>query len=139
MAITAPCDAVSPLASIVIGLVGGVLVVLSVIFIDRVLKIDDPVGAVSVHGVCGAWGTLSCGLFNLDSGLFYGGGVSQLITQIIGVGAGFAWAFGLGMVLFLAIKYTIGLRVTEQEEIQGLDIGEHGMEAYSGFQIFTNQ
>jgi len=139
VAITAPCDGVSPVGAIVIGLVGGILVVVSVLFIDRVLKVDDPVGAVSVHGVCGAWGTLSCGLFNLDSGLLYGHGVSQLITQIIGVGAGFVWAFGLGMVLFLAIKYTIGLRVSEKEELQGLDIGEHGMEAYSGFQIFTNQ
>ncbi len=139
VAITAPCATVSPLAAMVIGLVAGVLVVASVYFIDRVLRVDDPVGAVSVHGVCGAWGTLSCGLFNLEGGLFYGGGFKLLGTQAIGVLAAFAWAFGLGLVLFHAIRLTIGLRVTEEEEIRGLDIGEHGMEAYSGFQIFTTQ
>ncbi len=138
VSITAPCDGVSPLAAAVIGAIGGALVVFSVIFIDRVLKIDDPVGAVSVHGVCGAWGTLSCGLFNMDSGLFYGGGLGQLGVQLLGVGAGFIWAFGVGMVLFLGLKATIGLRVSEEEELKGLDIGEHGMEAYAGFQIFSN-
>jgi Amt family ammonium transporter len=137
VAITAPCDGVTPLAAIAIGLVGGVLVVMSVTFIDRVLKIDDPVGAVSVHGVCGAWGTLSCGLFNTSEGLFYGAGAGQLGTQLLGIGAGFVWAFGLGLIMFTLIKYTIGLRVTADEELRGLDIGEHGMEAYSGFQIFT--
>ncbi len=110
---------------------------LSVIFIDRVLKVDDPVGAVSVHGVCGAWGTLAVGLFNMDSGLLYGGGLRQLGVQFLGAGAAFLWAFGLGLLLFTAIKKTIGLRVTPEEEAKGLDIGEHGMEAYSGFQIFT--
>lgn len=139
VAITAPCDGVSPMGAIAIGAVGGVLVVLSVIGIDKYLKIDDPVGAVSVHGVCGAWGTLSAGLFNTSSGLFYGGGVDQLITQLIGIGAYFAWAFGLGMVLFLILKYTVGLRVSAEEEIAGLDVGEHGMEGYYGFQIFMNQ
>jgi len=137
VAITAPCDGVSPMAAIIIGAIGGALVVFSVMFIDRVLKVDDPVGAVSVHGVCGLWGTLSCGLFNMESGLFYGGGIKQLLVQAAGAGAAFLWAFGLGMALFLAIKYTIGLRVSEEEESKGLDIGEHGMEAYSGFQIFT--
>jgi len=137
VSITAPCDAVSPMAAIVIGAVGGALVVLSVLFIDNVLRIDDPVGAVSVHGVCGAWGTLSAGLFNLETGLFYGGGLGQLGVQALGVGAAFAWAFGLGMALFHGINMTIGLRVTSEEELKGLDIGEHGMEAYSGFQIFT--
>ena len=138
VAITAPCDGVSPVAAIIIGLIAGVLVVLSVLAFDRI-GVDDPVGAISVHGVCGAWGTLSCGLFNLDTGLFYGGGVSQLITQAIGVGAGFAWAFGCGMILFYGIRFTMGLRVSAEEELRGLDIGEHGMEAYSGFQIFSNQ
>ena len=137
VSITAPCDAVSPLAAAIIGGVGGTLVVFSVLFIDGVLKIDDPVGAVSVHGVCGAWGTLSCGLFNLDTGLFYGGGVHQLGVQLLGVGAAFVWAFGLGMILFNIIKATIGLRVTPDEELKGLDLGEHGVEAYTGFQIFT--
>ncbi|MCP4453206.1 MAG: ammonium transporter [Planctomycetes bacterium] len=137
VSITAPCDAVSPLAAAIIGGVGGTLVVFSVLFIDGVLKIDDPVGAVSVHGVCGAWGTISCGLFNLEKGLFYGGGAHQLGVQLVGVGAAFVWAFGLGLILFNVIKATIGLRVTPDEESKGLDIGEHGVEAYTGFQIFT--
>lgn len=148
VAITAPCYTVTPVASVIIGAIAGVLVVLSVIFIDRVLKIDDPVGAVSVHGVCGLFGTLACGLFNAEavigigeanSGLFYGGGFNQMISQLIGAGAAFAWAFGTGLVLFLLIKKTIGLRVTEEEELRGLDVGEHGMEAYAGFQIFNTQ
>jgi Amt family ammonium transporter len=137
VSITAGCDGVSPIGAIIIGAIGGALVVLSVLFIDGVLKVDDPVGAVSVHGVCGAWGTLACGLFNTSSGMFYGGGLKQLTTQVIGIGAAFLWAFGLGLVLFFAISKTIGLRVTPEEELKGLDIGEHGMEAYSGFQIFT--
>jgi Amt family ammonium transporter len=137
VSITAPCDGVSPAGAIIIGVIGGALVVISVLFIDNKLKIDDPVGAVSVHGVCGLWGTLSAGLFNMESGLFYGGGISQLGVQILGAAAAFIWAFGLGLLLFYGIKKTIGLRVTAEEELKGLDIGEHGMEAYSGFQIFT--
>jgi len=137
VSITAPCDGVSPMAAIAIGAVGGVLVVLSVLFIDHVLKVDDPVGAVSVHGVCGVWGTLSAGLFNMETGLLYGGGLKQLGVQVLGAGSAFVWAFGLGLALFFAIEKTIGLRVTSEEELKGLDIGEHGMEAYSGFQIFT--
>jgi Amt family ammonium transporter len=137
VAITAPCDGVSPFGAIIIGSVAGVLVVLSVLFIDRTLKVDDPVGAVSVHGVNGLWGTLSAGLFNMETGLFYGGGLKQLGVQALGAGAAFVWAFGLGLVLFYAISKTIGLRVTAEEELKGLDIGEHGMEAYSGFQVFT--
>jgi ammonium transporter, Amt family len=132
VAITAPCADVSPVSAIIIGAIAGVLVVLSVLFIDRILHIDDPVGAVSVHGVCGAWGTLSYGIFGM------GKGEGQILTQLLGIGAAFVWAFGLGMVLFLAIKYTIGLRVTKEEELQGLDIGEHGLEAYGGFQIFSS-
>jgi len=139
VSITAGCYTVSPLASIAIGTIGGILVVLSVYFVDSVLKVDDPVGAVSVHGVCGAWGTLACGLFNIEGGLFYGGGLRQLGVQAIGVGTAFAWAFGIGIVLFYVIKKTIGIRVSEEEERRGLDLGEHGMEAYSGFQIFDNQ
>ncbi len=137
VAITSPCDGVSPFGAIIIGSVAGILVVLSVLFIDRTLKVDDPVGAVSVHGVNGLWGTLSAGLFNMETGLFYGGGLKQLGVQALGAGAAFIWAFGIGLVLFYAIKATIGLRVTSEEELKGLDIGEHGMEAYSGFQIFT--
>jgi len=147
VAITAPCATVTPVASLIIGLIAGVLVVFSVVFIDRVLKVDDPVGAVSVHGVCGAFGTLACGLFNAEKalgigeangGLFYGGGFAQLGSQLVGIGAAFVWAFGTGLVLFLLIKKTIGLRVSREEELRGLDVGEHGMEAYAGFQIFSN-
>jgi len=138
VAITAPCDGVSPMGAIIIGVIAGALVVFSVLFIDRVLKVDDPVGAVSVHGVCGLWGTLSCGLFNMESGLFYGGGIKQLVVQATGAGAAFLWAFGIGIVLFWTLSKTVGLRVTAEEELKGLDIGEHGMEAYSGFQIFSS-
>jgi Amt family ammonium transporter len=137
--ITAGCASVTPIGSLLIGLGSGILVVLSVLFIDRILKIDDPVGAVSVHGVCGAFGTIAVGLFAVEGGLFYGGGWSLLGVQIIGVLAGFGWAFGLGLVMFYIIKKTVGLRVTEEEELRGLDIGEHGMEGYYGFQIFTTQ
>ncbi len=139
VAITAGCATVSPAGAILIGLIAGVLVVLSVIFIDSILKVDDPVGAVSVHGVCGAWGTLACGLFNLDGGLFYHGGLHQFMVQLLGVGVAFVWALGLGLLLFTILKFTIGLRTSADEELKGLDIGEHGMEAYSGFQVFTTQ
>jgi len=137
VAITCPCDGVSPIAALIIGGVAGILVVLSVLFIDHVLKVDDPVGAVSVHGVNGLWGTLSAGLFNMETGLFYGGGLKQLGVQALGAAAAFAWAFGLGLLLFTIIDKTIGLRVSTEEELKGLDVGEHGMEAYSGFQVFS--
>ena len=137
--ITAGCYSVTPVGSVAIGAISGVLVVLSVLFIDNVLKVDDPVGAVSVHGVTGAWGTLAVGLFAVDGGPFYGGGVKLLGIQALGVATAFFWAFGLGLLLFFVIKKTIGLRVSEEEELRGLDIGEHGMEAYDGFQIFTTR
>ncbi|MDT8392168.1 MAG: ammonium transporter [Lentisphaeria bacterium] len=132
VSITAGCDIVTLWGAVIIGAVAGILVYFSVIFIDRVLKIDDPVGAVSVHGVCGAFGTVALVFFHVD-----GFSLSQLGTQLIGVAAMFAWAFGCGMILFNLIKFTIGLRASEEEEIRGLDIGEHGNEAYSGFQIFS--
>lgn len=144
--ITAGCYTVTPIGAMTIGAMAGAIVVLSVYFIDAVLKVDDPVGAVSVHGVCGAFGTLACGLFNAEAvlgigdantGLFYGGGFGQLGVQCAGVAACFAWAFGIGLVLFFAIKKTIGIRVTPEEELKGLDVTEHGMEAYHGFQIFN--
>jgi Amt family ammonium transporter len=137
VAITCPCDGVSPFGAIIIGGVGGILVVLSVLFIDYVLKIDDPVGAVSVHGVNGLWGTLSFGLFAMDGGLFYGGGIKLFAVQLLGAATAFTWAFGLGLILFFVLKSSVGLRVSSEEELKGLDIGEHGMEAYAGFQIFT--
>ena len=129
VSITCPCDVVTPLNALIIGLIGGVVIVLSVIMFDK-LKIDDPVGAISVHGVCGAWGTLAAGLFANDVGLLMGGGTAQLITQITGIVAYFVWAFGASLIVFLALKYTIGLRVSEEEELRGLDITEHGMHAY---------
>ncbi len=134
VSITAPCYNVSPCSSLCIGLIGGVICVFSVVMFDK-MKIDDPVGAISVHGVCGAWGTLSAGLFAQEvfggtNGLFFGGGTAQLVTQVIGIVAYFVWAFGASLVIFLAIKYTIGLRVSEEEELRGLDITEHGMHAY---------
>ncbi len=147
VAITAGCYTVTPTGALIIGLMAGALVVFSVLFIDEVLKVDDPVGAVSVHGVCGAFGTLACGLFNAESvlgigdansGLFYGGGFSQLGVQLTGVGVCFAWAFILGLIMFMLIKKTVGIRASVEEELKGLDIGEHGMEAYAGFQIFSS-
>ncbi|MFH1914942.1 MAG: ammonium transporter [Pseudomonadota bacterium] len=137
--ITAGCATVSASSSIIIGLVAGLLVVLSIEFIDKVLRIDDPVGAASVHGVCGAWGTIACGLFNIDGGLFYGGGFGQLGVQLIGAGAFFVWAFGAGYVLMTVIKGVFGLRVEKDEELKGLDIAEHGSESYNGFQLFSNE
>ncbi|MCK5493373.1 MAG: ammonium transporter, partial [Candidatus Omnitrophica bacterium] len=150
VAITAGCAVVSPLSAIIIGAIAGILVVLSVEFIDKVLRIDDPVGAISVHGVCGAFGTLAVGLFAQSSygnssgvgdvnGLFFGGGLSLFVTQLIGVISVFVWVFGAAFVVFKIMKMTVGLRVSEEEELKGLDIGEHGMESYSGFQVFTTQ
>ncbi|MBD3386104.1 ammonium transporter [candidate division KSB1 bacterium] len=139
VAITAGCATVSTTGALLIGFAAGVLVVFSVYFIDAVFKIDDPVGAISVHGVCGAFGTLAVGLFSVNEGLFYGGGFKLFAIQLAGVLSAFVWAFGLGMILFLSIKHTVGLRVSAKEEMCGLDIGEHGQEAYGGFQIFTTQ
>src|SRR6056297_1556934 len=142
--ITAGTWVVAPLGALIIGLAAGVIVVASVEFFDKVLHIDDPVGAVSVHGVCGAWGTLAVGLFadgvNDASivGLFYGGGATQLGIQLLGVAAVFAWAVLLSSILFGSLKAIGMLRVNGKEELMGLDIGEHGMESYSGFQIFSN-
>jgi Amt family ammonium transporter len=143
--ITAGCYTVSPMGALVIGMIAGILVVLSVEFIDKVLRIDDPVGAVSVHGVCGAWGTLAVGLFTVPglndgtAGLLYGGGFGLLSVQLLGVVTVFAWAFGMGLLAFKLIKGFMGLRVTPEEELCGLDISEHGSEAYSGFQIFRTE
>jgi Amt family ammonium transporter len=130
--ITAGCAGASYLGAVVIGLIAGVIVVFSVLFIDSI-KIDDPVGAISVHLVCGIWGTLAVGLFDQEAGLFYGGGVNQLIAQILGILTIGLWTVVLSTIFWYALKSTFGLRVTEEEELIGLDIGEHGMEAYSGF------
>ena len=146
VAITAGCSSVSPSGSIFIGLIAGVVVVLSVTFFDFVAKVDDPVGAISVHGVCGALGTLLVGLFAQESyagagvnGLFYGGGLRLLGIQLTGVIAVFAWTAATTGILFFVLRKTIGIRVSREEELKGLDIEEHGMESYSGFQIFKVQ
>nr|WP_241432243.1 ammonium transporter [Ilumatobacter nonamiensis] len=139
VAITGPCGAVTPVMSIVIGAIGGVIVVFAVAFFDKV-KIDDPVGAISVHGVVGAWGVLSIGLFaryddaflgREDAGLFYGGGFEQLAVQAIMILIILAWVGVMSFLVFGALKATIGLRVSEEEEIEGLDVPEHGMAGYS--------
>jgi Amt family ammonium transporter len=143
VAITAPTYVVEPWAAIVIGLIGGILVVLSVEFFDKVLHIDDPVGAISVHGVCGVWGTLSVGLFaNRPNdeivGLFYNGSFYQLGVQALGVVMVFIWVVVTMGAFFFIVRQTVGLRVDEKDELQGLDITEHAAEAYPGFQIFSN-
>ncbi|MGK7946468.1 MAG: ammonium transporter [Microcystaceae cyanobacterium] len=130
--ITAGCAGVGYFGSVIIGAVAGVLVVYAVAFFDSV-KIDDPVGAVSVHLVNGTWGTLAVGLFDLENGLFFGGGISQLINQIIGIVAIGAFTIVFSVAVWMALKATLGIRVTVEEEFEGLDIGEHGMEAYNGF------
>jgi len=124
--ITAGADQMGVMSSVVIGIIAGVLVVLSVICLDK-LKIDDPVGAISVHGACGIWGTLAVGIF----GSLAGG--AQLVSQLIGAAAIGASAFVFAFATFFVLKMTVGIRVSETEEIEGLDIGEHGMKAYPDF------
>ena len=125
--ITAGCDMVSPVGAAVIGAVCGILVVLSVEFFDKVVKIDDPVGAISVHGVCGATGTILTGVLATDGGLLYGGGFRFLGVQLLGVLAVAAYSAVLIFIVFTIIKKTIGLRCAAEEEIEGLDISEHGL------------
>jgi Amt family ammonium transporter len=144
VAITAPCAFVSAGAALLIGLIAGVLVVLAVLMFDR-LRLDDPVGATSVHLVNGVFGTLCVGLFATPdrigraanpeavAGLFYGGGTKQLLMQLTGVGYTAVYVCLAAAVTWLVLKYTIGIRVSREEEIEGLDIGEHGNEAYHGF------
>ncbi len=129
--ITAGCGAVSAFGALWIGLICGILVVLSIEFIDKTLKIDDPVGAISVHGVCGFVGTVLVGVFALDGGLVNGGGVSLLGVQTLGSLSYIGWAVATSYIILIILKKTIGLRVTEKEEIEGLDIHEHGISAYS--------
>jgi len=125
--ITAGADCISPTNSIIVGFISGIIVVLAVIQLDK-LKIDDPVGAISVHLFCGVWGTLSVGIFSSDY---------SVSTQLLGVSSYGAFCFISSFVLFKVIDLLLGLRVTEEEEIIGLDIGEHEMESYAGFQIFS--
>jgi Amt family ammonium transporter len=142
--ITAPCAFVEPWAAIAIGLVSGVIAVAGVVLLDK-MHIDDPVGAVPVHGFNGIWGTLAVGLFGRESlglprgGLFYGGGAAQLGIQAIGVFSVVLFILVTMGIVFKLIDLAIGLRVSREEELRGLDIGEHGMESYSGFQIFATK
>ncbi len=131
--ITAGCAAVSMWGAIAIGLVSGFVIVYGIEFVDKVLKIDDPVGAVGVHGLCGSVGTLLVGLFAIEGGLFYGGGFNLLGIQAIGVLAVAAWTIATTFILFKVLKATTGLRVTKDEEELGLDHGEHATEAYADF------
>ena len=142
VAITAPCAWVTPIGAIIIGLVGGALVVYSVLLFDR-LKIDDPVGALSVHLTNGIWGTLAVGLFSSPAqvgfkpndegpaaGLFYGGGVPQLLNQIIGIAAVGGFTVVFSGIVWIVLKSTLGMRVDSDDEMKGLDLSEMGMEAY---------
>ena len=133
--ITAGTAAVSNVGAVIIGAAAGVIVVVAVFFFDRI-HIDDPVGAISVHGVCGAFGTICVGLFATEDtdfwqqGLFYGGGISQLVSQVIGVVAIAAFVAITAGILFMVLKATVGLRVSEEEELAGLDVLEHGAPGY---------
>ncbi len=131
VAVTAGADVVTPGGAVAIGAIAGVIVVLAVFMFDR-LRLDDPVGALSVHLVNGIWGTLAVGLFTTDPKFTFG-------TQLLGVVSYGAVCFPIALLIFLALKATVGLRVSADEEVRGLDIGEHGQEAYGGFQIFTTQ
>ena len=136
VSITAGCGNMTAGGAVMAGLIGGIIVVFSIEFIEKKLKIDDAIGAVSVHGVAGFWGTIVIGLWGVDGdtgiGLFNGGGASQFVAQLTGAVAYMVWAIVLSLVVFSILKYTIGLRVTEEEEIRGLDISEHGSIAYPG-------
>jgi Amt family ammonium transporter len=131
VAVTAGCDIFTPLGSVITGALAGIILVYAVDFIDKKLRIDDPVGAISVHGVCGAFGTLMVGLLASEGGLFYGGGGALLMTQFIGVMSIGAWAFSTGYLLFTVLKKTMGVRVSAEEEKAGLDISEHGESIYN--------
>ncbi len=135
VAITAGCAAVSPGGAFFIGIIGGVVIVFAIEFIDKVLKIDDPVGAIGVHGVTGALGTILVGFFATDGGLLYGGGFKLLGVQALGVVAVAAWVIPTAFIVFKAVDMVMGLRVSEKEEHIGLDIEEHGIESYADFEI----
>lgn len=135
VAITAGCDVVSPLGAAIIGCISAFAMVYGIEFIDKVLKVDDPVGAIGVHCINGVVGTILTGVFAMDGGLFYGGGFKFLGVQCLGVAAVAIWSVATATILFKGIKATIGLRVTREEEIRGLDIEEHGLESsYADFQ-----
>ena len=136
VSITAGCGNMTAGGAVMAGLIGGIIVVFSIELIEKKLKVDDAIGAVSVHGVAGFWGTIVIGLWGVDGatgiGLFNGGGASQFIAQLTGAVAYMIWAIVMSFIVFAALKYSIGLRVTEEEEIGGLDMSEHGQIAYPG-------
>lgn len=144
VAVTAPCAYISPWAALAIGLIGGLLVVKGVLFIDSIM-IDDPVGAIAVHGINGIWGTIAVGIFGqralglVHNGLFYGGGFVQLGIQTIGAFCSVAFCFAAMLAFFKVLDYAVGIRVSKMEEYRGLDIGEHGLEAYGDFQIYLTK
>ena len=139
VAITAGCDMVSVEGAAIIGICAGIVLPLAVEFFDKVAKIDDPVGAISVHGVCGAMGTLLTGLLAVDGGLFYGGGPKFFLTQCLGVVSVIAWVAVTMVIIFTVIKHTVGLRASAIEELEGLDIHEHGLPtAYADFSQSTS-
>ena len=130
VSITAGCNLVSPFSAIIIGLFAGVLVDVAVLFFDR-LKVDDPVGAIAVHGVNGLFGTIAVGFFAKENGLFFGGGSSLLITQIIGVVSIATFSFLLTYVLMNLLKITMGVRISEEEEKAGIDAVSFGVKSYT--------
>jgi Amt family ammonium transporter len=153
VAITAPCAFVSPAGAVIIGIIAGFVVVYAVEFLDKKAKIDDPCGAIAVHGFCGMWGLLAVGLFadgtypdkavgwngvfHPVTGLFYGGGGNQLLAQFIDCGVGFAWAFGTMYVIFRVAKMFMKVRVSPEVEIEGTDEGEFGQVCYPDFVLRT--
>ena len=147
VASTASCAYVSLLSANIIGFIAGCLVVISILIMDSIFHIDDPVGAVSVHAIGGIWGAIALGLFSAPvqfnysniaypkPGLFFGGSLEQLISQLIGVSCIILWTFVVSIIIWLILRYTIGIRISQKAEVDGLDIAEHGMEAYPGFGV----
>jgi len=144
VAITAPCAYVMPIEAVIIGAIGGIIVVIGTLFLDKI-HIDDPVGAVPVHAMNGVWGTLAVGIFGhktlglARNGLLHGGGFVQLGVQALGVFTVVLFVIGVMFVVFKIIDKVVGLRVSREEELKGLDISQHGMESYAGFEIFTTK
>ncbi len=144
VAVTAPCAFVTPIEAMIIGAIGGIIVVQGTVFLDKI-HVDDPVGAVPVHAMNGIWGTLSLGIFGhkalglARNGLLHGGGFAQLGVQAFGVITVVAFVCTIMFIIFKTIDKFIGLRVSREDELKGLDISQHGMESYSGFEIFTTK
>jgi Amt family ammonium transporter len=142
VAITAPCAFVYPIEAIAIGAIGGIIVVIGTVFLDKI-RVDDPVGAAPVHLMNGIWGTLAVGIFGhktlglANDGLIHGGGLKQLSVQAFGVTTVVIFVLTVMFVVFKTIDKIVGLRISREEELKGLDITQHGMESYSGFQVFS--